>query len=37
MSGSVKWNRIVKGGEAMLGDDVTIEIMVAGVRPRPAQ
>ncbi|MBA2291112.1 MAG: YceI family protein [Gemmatimonadales bacterium] len=31
----VKWNRIAEGGGAMLGDDVTIEITVAGVRPRP--
>ncbi len=31
----VKWNRIAEGGGVMLGDDVTIEITVAGVRPRP--
>ncbi len=35
----VKYNRIVEGGGAMLGDEVTIEMTVAGVRPRarPAQ
>ena len=29
------WNRLAEGGGAMLGDDVTIEMTVAGVRPRP--
>lgn len=35
----VAWNRVVEGGGVMLGDEVTIEMTVAGVRPRlrPAQ
>jgi polyisoprenoid-binding protein YceI len=35
----VTWNRVAEGGGAMLGDEVTIELTVAGVRPRqrPAQ
>lgn len=30
----VKYNRVVEGGGVMLGDEVTIEMTVAGVRPR---
>ena len=35
----VKWNRVAEGGGVMLGDEVTIQMTVAGVRPRarPAQ
>lgn len=35
----VAWNRVVEGGGAMLGDEVTIAMTVSGVRPqaRPVQ
>ena len=31
----VTWNRVAEGGGAMLGDDVRIEIAVAGTKPAP--
>ena len=31
----VTWNRVAEGGGAMLGDDVRIDIVVAGTKPAP--
>jgi polyisoprenoid-binding protein YceI len=31
----VAWNRVAEGGGAMLGDDVRIDLVVAGTKPAP--